>query len=102
MPIDINSLQLEEFHASGTRLSTYYIGVTKGGSLSIYSGFFEKEDIKNQNFVLMFYDKTNKLIGLQFFKEQPEGKAVAKINKQEGKSAAFISAGNFFTYYELN
>ena len=92
--------QWEEFRGAGSRYETYYIGITGNGTISIYAGFYKKEDIKKYKKVLFLYDKQQQLIGIKFSENDDLGDGTYTLNHSPKKDNAWISATNFFKHYE--
>jgi len=90
-----------ESRSAGARLGSAYIGVTKNGSLSIYAGFYSKNNIKNFSHCLLLIDKVQNLIGLQFGGDEL-GNGAYTLNHDVNHKTASVSAGNFFTYNGLS
>ena len=86
--------------SAGARIGSDYIGITKNGAISIYAGFYRKNDIKSFARCKLLIDKVQNLIGLQFGGEEL-GNGAYKLNHDENHKTASISASNFFTLNEL-
>lgn len=82
-----------QFESVGTKLSSYTISISRNGVFGINSGFYNAESIKDYSYVMVFYDKAKKVIGLTFTKT-PSKKGSFKIT--HGKSSASIGARSFF------
>src|SRR5262245_3736537 len=102
MDTQSNFPNFEEFRGAGSRMETYYIGITVSGTITMYAGFYQKEEAQSFNYALLLYDKDKQIIGIKLSEYDDMGKGVAKVNKQDGKNNAWIAAGNFFKHYKLN
>jgi len=97
-----NTLNFEPFKGSGSRLETYYIGITGSGTVSLYSGFYQKEKLDESIIkVMLFFDKEKKLLGISFKVKDLDEKGIFSLNHSKNKKNAWIAARNFFTHYEL-
>src|SRR5437899_1811845 len=101
MPINPSELNLEEFRKVNSPLDRYYISITKNGTLSIFSGFYDKESMEKWNFALLMFDKAKQILGVKFSENDDLGKGRAKVNKNAERHTAWIAAGNLFKYYGL-
>lgn len=84
-----------EFKSFGSRTSTNYIGITKNGTISFYSGFCRMNNLDSFKKCILLYDKDKKIIGIQFGGEEL-GKKSFPVNFNEDRKVGWISATNFF------
>lgn len=84
-----------EFRTFGQRIGSNYIGITKNGTISFYSGFYEKNNIKDYKCCIILYDREQKLLGIQFG-GQELGDGACVINHNETHKTGSIASQNFF------
>lgn len=84
-----------EFRASGSRIASDYIGITKNGTISFYSGFVRKYNIQEFTKCTILYDRANGVIGIQFGGDEL-GVGAYPINFDTGHKMGGIAATNFF------
>jgi hypothetical protein len=84
-----------EFRTFGQRIGSNYFGITKNGTISFYSGFYEKNSIKNYKCCIILYDKLQKLLGVQFGGDEL-GEGAYIINHNEEHNTGSIASQNFF------
>lgn len=93
--------QFIESRSAGARIGSNYIGITKNGAISIYAGFYNKNNIGSFTHCLLLIDKAQNLIGMQFGGEEL-GDGTYTLNHDVSHKTAGISAGNFFILNGLN
>lgn len=84
-----------EFRSFGKRVGSNYVGITKNGTISLYSGFYQKYDIKQYENCVILYDKAQGLLGLQFG-DRSLGEGSFVINHDSKRTTGTIAAQNFF------
>lgn len=82
---------------------TYYrgdtrIGINKSGLIRLSSGFCRTTNVKNFQYAILFYDKTNKAIAFKFTNKPEDG--ALKISTDD--TAAAVSAKAFMSTNNLN
>jgi len=87
--------QFTEFRFAGARMGSDFVGVTKSGSISVYSGFYRKNNIQSFTHCILLVDKAQNLIGMQFGLNAL-GDGAYNLNHDKGHKTAWVSAGNFF------
>ncbi len=75
------------------------VSIWKGGQIGLNQGAVEKFDLINKCYVIMFYDRETRKIGLKFV-ENGEEEGAAKMNVRN--NAAIIAAKSFLTCYDIN
>lgn len=91
----------KEFRSFGTRLKSNNLGITKNGTLSFYSGFYQRNELNKFSRCLILFDESQHLLGIQFGGEEL-GKGSYVINHSSTGRNASISAGNFFVLKKLD
>lgn len=86
-----------QFQNVGSKLSNYFITITKNGAFGLSSGFHNTENIKEFNYAMIFYDSVKELIGL-VFTNTPSKKGAFKITRTKNIGSASIVAHSFFTF----
>ena len=86
-----------QFQNVGSKLSNYFITITKNGAFGLSSGFYNTEKIKEFTHAMIFYDSAKKLIGL-VFTNTPTKKGAFKITHTKNFGSASIIAHSFFSY----
>ena len=87
-----------EFRLFRKRIGSNFIGITKNGTISIYSGLYLANKIKGKLYCLILVDKEQNLIGLQF--DGLRGKGLYKV--KHIKNSCLIFAHNFFKVNNFN
>ena len=93
--------QFIETRDAGARKGGQYIGITKNGSISIYSAFYKNKGIDKFSRCLLLLDKNQGLIGLQFGGDEL-GKGSYTINHDEKFKTAYIVSTNLFKTNNLD
>jgi len=92
--MDENKPNFVEFRGFGSRVGSKYIGITGGGAISFYSGFYKSKKIANFSKCLIMYDAKLKLVACKFGNDEL-GDGTFPINHNDNQTA-WISASNFF------
>ena len=93
--------QFIESRSAGARTGSDYLGITRNGTISIYAGFYGKNELKSFSHCVLLVDKAQNLIGLQFGDEKL-GSGSYTLNHSVDHKTAWISAGNFFKFNGFN
>lgn len=93
--IKLNFIEIRTF---GSRVGSNYIGITKNGTLSLYSGFYKKNRISDFKKCLLLYDKEYSILGIQFGGDNL-GNGAFVINHNTKNKTGSISARNMFRLY---
>ncbi len=84
-----------EFRSFGARIGSNYIGITQGGTISFYTGCYRKYEIEKFKNCIILYDKTQKLLGLQFGGDEL-GEGAYPINHDVVHKTGSVPSRNFF------
>lgn len=84
-----------EFRSFGSRIGSNYIGITGGGAISFYSGFYKANNISAYKKCVILYDKSLKLIGFKLGGDEL-GDGAFPLNHNIENNTAWMSAQNFF------
>lgn len=96
-----SSYNFVRFTGRGSKLSNYKISINKSGSLGLLSGFYSKENIKNYQKAILFFDRAKKIIGISFTNDlNADGAFKITHNKTHGSSGS-ITAHSFFVGNDL-
>ncbi len=85
------------FENVGSKLSNYFITITKNGAFGLSSGFYHTENIKEFSHAMIFHDSVKKVIGL-VFTNTPTKKGAFKITHTKKFGSASIIARSFFSF----
>lgn len=88
--------KFERFTGSVPRGDTK-IAINKSGLIRLSSGFCRVTNILKYEFVILFYDKTNKAIAIKFTNKKESG--ILKLTRD--RNAATISAKSFMSTNSL-
>lgn len=94
METENTTYNFTEFRGARARLGSNYIGLTGGGAVSFYSGFYKSNNISDFTRCLLLYDKDRQLIAFKFGNDEL-GVDTFSINHEKNKTA-WISSSNFF------
>lgn len=86
-----------QFQNVGSKLSNYFITITKNGAFGLSSGFYTTEKIKEFSYAMIFHDSVKKLIGI-VFTNTPSKKGAFKITHTKKCGSASIIAHSFFSF----
>ncbi|MCX6786776.1 MAG: hypothetical protein NTU85_03115 [Candidatus Kaiserbacteria bacterium] len=89
------------FTNRGSKLGNYRISINKSLSFGLLSGFYLKEGIKDYKKAVLFFDKTNKAIGISFTNDKEAEGAFTISHSKTSKNTGSISAHSFFVENEL-
>ena len=93
--------QFEHFIAkTGARLGSYYFSITANGSIAIHSGFYYQQNLAQYQSAAILYDKEQKLIGIEFSKDEVKDGYLKLHHSKSGKNAS-IGARLFFKFYQI-
>lgn len=90
-------MAFERFTKTG-RGYTPKVSIWTRGQIGFNQGAVEKYNLKDFNFVVLFYDRDERKIGVRFTNDSSEDGA-NKIIK--GKTGIFVSAKAFLDYYDI-
>lgn len=90
-----NVYNFEEFASFGARTTTNYIGITRNGTMSFYSGFCKRNNLQSFKKCVILYDKQKKVVGIQFGGDEL-GENAYPVNFSHDRKMGWISATNFF------
>jgi len=85
----------KEFKSFGSRTATNYIGITRNGMISFYSGFCERNNLRRFTKCVLLYDKQQQVIGIQFGGDEL-GKKAYPVNFDDERKLGWISSTNVF------
>lgn len=71
------------------------ISITGSNTFNFPSKFYKDNSLDNYKYVILYYDSTSSVIGLQFTNDETE-KFKLKIQKSDRGYGGFISATSFF------
>lgn len=74
------------------------VSIWKRGQIGFNRGFVEKFDLQNYKFAILFFDRENWRIGVQFTNDNKE-EGITKLKVR--KTGAAISASGFLEYYNV-
>jgi hypothetical protein len=86
-----------QFQNVGSKLSNYFITITKHGAFGLSSGFYNNEKIKDFTHAMIYYDSTKNLIGF-VFTNTPTKKGAFKVTHTKKFGSASIIAHSFFSF----
>lgn len=72
--------------------------IRKTGQISFNSAFIQKQNLNENKYAVLYYDKGKKKIGLQFTNDENEE---GKLKIQKGKNFMTVSARAFLDFYEI-
>lgn len=75
------------------------ITITKNGAINFNAGILQKY-IKNKNYVILYYDRTDKRIGFEFLSEKST--KAFKIRKSVENNFGTITGRPFLNYYDIS
>ncbi|OGK29058.1 hypothetical protein A3B50_00720 [Candidatus Roizmanbacteria bacterium RIFCSPLOWO2_01_FULL_40_42] len=78
------------------------ITVTKTGSIGLPKHFYNLHKINQFKYITLFFDKSQKALGIKFSNDDSEKKSSFKINPSEHGYGANIIARSFFKTYNLD
>ncbi|MDO8668350.1 MAG: hypothetical protein Q7K35_04665 [bacterium] len=84
-----------EFKSFGSRVGANYIGITGGGAISFYSGFYKSNNIASYKKCVILYDKALRLVAFKFGGDEL-GHGAFPLNHNMKNKTAWISGQNFF------
>ncbi len=90
-------MAFEKFTARG-RSYAPKVSIWKRGQIGLSQGAVERFSLRDFKFVVMFYDKENKRIGLKFTNDEQE-EGIAKMNVKT--NGAIFTAKAFLDYYNI-
>lgn len=91
----------KESRSARTRLGSNFIGITKNGAISVYTGFYRKNQIERFSHCILLVDREQNIIGIQFG-DKELGNGAYTLNNNINNKTACISAGNFFKINGFN
>jgi hypothetical protein len=91
----------EQFTKTGTKLSNNTISINKSNSFGFNSGFYHKNNIKNYEFVVLFYAKNDNSVAFLFTNDQTV-KGKFQITHSKNRTSGGVTCRSFFSNYELN
>lgn len=89
--------QFEKFQNRNVRLENR-VTITKSNSFGLPSFFYQKNKIGRYKYVTLFYDKTQKAIGLHFTNDEDEKNRFTIIHSKKGHGGSIVSRSFFKTY----
>lgn len=100
--MDITSLDLKKFQDYGAKISRKF-SLNKSFSIGLPPALFKEEGLTDNNHVILFFDETQKVIGLQFVNHDGQGEGF-KINiyGEGDRKGASIIARSFFNKYNID
>lgn len=78
------------------------ITVTKSNSIGFPAQFYTDNNIKDFNFVELFWNADTREIGIVFTKDEPEKKSGFAITKSKEGYGGSIVARSFFKHYKID
>lgn len=90
-------MAFERFTARG-KSYTPKVSIWKRGQIGLTQGAVERFRLHEFKFVVMFYDKENKIIGLKFTNDEQE-EGIAKLSVKP--NGAMFTAKSFLDCYEI-
>ena len=75
--------------------------VRKGGKIGLNQGTTKRYNLSDYQFVLLFYDKEDQKIGIDFTNDPNEAGAI-KLKLNQSETAVSISAKAFFDFYQID
>lgn len=97
--MDLTKLQLKKFESAGSKFSRK-ISITRSSSFGFPLTFRTENNLTNLKYITLFYDESQKIVGIKFTKE-PTEKESFKLSLHIGGGAAF-GAHSFFKKYNIN
>lgn len=100
--MDIKSLNLKKFEEYGSKISRK-ISLNKSYSFGLPPTFYKEQGISNYSHAYLYYDESQKVIGIQFVKiaDGEKGVKIATYGKGDDMGATII-ARSFFNKYNID
>lgn len=92
--------QFEKFEGRNHRLEDR-ITVTKSNSIGFPQKFYEDNGIKNKKYVVLYWDKANKAIGIHFVKDTEEKSKFSILHSKKGYGGSVV-VRSFFKSNNIN
>ncbi len=74
------------------------ITITKSNSIGFPQKFYQDNDIKNFKYVVLFWDESNKAIGIHFTNDEKEKNSFKIIHSKKGYGGQVVVRSFFRTY----
>lgn len=89
--------QFEKFQNRNVRLENR-ITITKSNSIGFPSKFYKDNEIRKYKYVVLFYDKKQKAVGIQFMNDEDEKNKFSVIHSKKGYGGSVVVRSFFKTY----
>lgn len=93
-----NPMAFEKFTKTGQRFKPK-VSIWSRGQIGISQGALERFKLHDYNYVILFYDRDNKIIGFKFTNEESEDGAIKLSVRNTG---GVISGRAFLEYYGID
>jgi hypothetical protein len=93
-------MAFEKFTKTGARIGTPKISIWSSGQIGLNQGAIKRYELDNYRYVILFYDKDNKKIGIKFINDKNEEGAIKIIFRKVGGLS--FSGVSFLHYYGID
>jgi hypothetical protein len=93
-------MTFEKFTKTGGRIGTPKASIWSRGQIGLNRGALERFSLDKYKFVMLFYDKENKKVGIKFTNDTTESNLIKIIHRKNGGLS--FSGTAFLHYYGIN